>query len=500
MNRFTSKISYLIVTFFIAAIIISFALTGFSGFNSSANAVAMVDGTPVKISEYQNSLRQKMDYYSKIFGGKSLTAQQIRQFRLKESTLQELINQKLVNNLADNMDFEASQEEIKSYIKELPYFQTSGKFDVGKYKMLLSRNNFTPTSFEDSVNNDLKLRKIQTLMQSVGVSEGYAQDLLKFKKNSATVHALKFEKESLTKHLKISSKEIKDFIADDKNKPILESLYKSNSKEYNQPEQIKAKHILLKVKKGDANADAAALKKIKSLRERATAKNFAKLASSHTEDPSGKNSGGDLGWFGRGKMVKEFEKVAFSTKKGRISQPVKTQFGYHIIYIEDKKKAINKPFESVKKELAKKHLQKSNRKGLNEKVKSLTAELTEVLKKNQVAKLKKAQKKYGFSLEEKVQLNIYDLRAGKISFEEKDLTDIFAKRDTNGFVTKEQGPFVVLMKVIDFKSADTAKKEVEDATKGEVGMQNRNMANNFNKELIESLQKKARIVTYPKML
>lgn len=90
--------------------------------------------------------------------------------------------------------------------------------------------------------------------------------------------------------------------------------------------QVKASHILVK-KRSEAEKILEELKKGAS---------FAELAKNHSECPS-KKRGGDLGWFGRGKMVPEFEKAAFSLKKGELSDIVKTQFGYHIIKVTDTK-------------------------------------------------------------------------------------------------------------------------------------------------------------------
>ncbi len=90
--------------------------------------------------------------------------------------------------------------------------------------------------------------------------------------------------------------------------------------------QVKASHILVKTE-GEARKILEELKK---------GANFAKLAKQFSECPS-KKKGGNLGWFGRGKMVREFENAAFSLKKGEISDIVKTQFGYHIIKVTDTK-------------------------------------------------------------------------------------------------------------------------------------------------------------------
>ena len=76
---------------------------------------------------------------------------------------------------------------------------------------------------------------------------------------------------------------------------------------------------------------------IVNLKLKVTPENFAEYAEKYTDDPSGRASGGALGWFGKGVMVQPFEETAFSLNKGEISKPVKTQFGYHLIYVIDKR-------------------------------------------------------------------------------------------------------------------------------------------------------------------
>jgi peptidyl-prolyl cis-trans isomerase D len=143
MNKITGKVSNIIIAFFIGAIIISFALTGFSGFNNTANSVGNVDGNPITIAEYNNAFNMQLQRYTQIFK-KDLTAQQIRQFRVKENALNELINKKVMVNYAQELNLKTANEEIKESIKELPYFKTNDKFDVNKYKSLLTANNLTP--------------------------------------------------------------------------------------------------------------------------------------------------------------------------------------------------------------------------------------------------------------------------------------------------------------------------------------------------------------------
>ncbi len=120
--------------------------------------------------------------------------------------------------------------------------------------------------------------------------------------------------------------------------------YQDNKDKFKQPEMVHARHILVKSEE-EAKKIIDELKKYKGEELK---KKFIELAKAKSTGPSGKN-GGDLGFFSKGQMVKPFEDAVFAMKKGEVSsKPVKTQFGYHVIYLEDKKEAGVTPFEKVK--------------------------------------------------------------------------------------------------------------------------------------------------------
>lgn len=125
-------------------------------------------------------------------------------------------------------------------------------------------------------------------------------------------------------------------------KSQLEEFYKKNASKYATPAKLKAKHILVK---DEANATAI----IKTLEEaKEVEAEFIKLAKETSIDHASGTNGGELGWFELERMVPEFSAAANKLKKGEFSKtPVKTQFGYHVIYLEDKKDAGTKKFEKV---------------------------------------------------------------------------------------------------------------------------------------------------------
>ena len=131
--------------------------------------------------------------------------------------------------------------------------------------------------------------------------------------------------------------------------------YDKNPDLFKSPEQVKARHILIQVpkeasdeekKKQKEKADEV-LKKVK------TGEDFTKLAAETSDDPGTKSKGGELGFFSKGSMVPAFEQVAFSLKPGEVSELVETEFGFHVIKVDEKKEAVSEPFETIKEKVTK---------------------------------------------------------------------------------------------------------------------------------------------------
>ncbi|HTL99410.1 MAG TPA: peptidylprolyl isomerase, partial [Holophagaceae bacterium] len=130
----------------------------------------------------------------------------------------------------------------------------------------------------------------------------------------------------------------------------VQKAYQDHLAQFSTPAQVKARHILFKATTDEQYATA--LKRAQDLRAKLVkGLDFAKTAEQVSEDPSAKGRGGDLGWFDASKMVKDFSDAAFKLKVGEISEPVKTQFGYHLIQVEDTKPEEVKPFDEVKAQL-----------------------------------------------------------------------------------------------------------------------------------------------------
>ena len=133
---------------------------------------------------------------------------------------------------------------------------------------------------------------------------------------------------------------------------VMHKVYDDAVKQMGNEEEVHARHILIRAAAGDEKASKEAEDKIKAVIARLNkGEDFAKVASEVTEDPSGKANGGDLGYFTKDQMVPEFSDTAFKLAKGQISGPVKTQFGWHVIKVEDKRTKAPPTFEQVKPQI-----------------------------------------------------------------------------------------------------------------------------------------------------
>ncbi|MFA4919654.1 MAG: peptidylprolyl isomerase [Thermodesulfovibrionales bacterium] len=199
-------------------------------------------------------------------------------------------------------------------------------------------------------NKDMLLRRIVQgiVLSDLAKKEGFDKDPIIREQLSLSENdflAIEFVKQKTSKDISVTDKDI-------------ETYYKTHPDEFKVKEQVLASHILIKVDTTASEEDKKkAMAKAEDLLKRVKAgEDFAKLATEFSDDPSGKAKGGDLGYFSRGRMVKEFEDAAFALKPGEISDIVTTKYGYHIIKVTDKKGEEILPLESIMKERVRKKL------------------------------------------------------------------------------------------------------------------------------------------------
>ena len=313
----------------------------------------------------------------------------------------------------------------------------------------------------------------------------------KFKNNKTTVLAVKIGRQDLAPLVSVSEQEIKDYLSKPENKKAIEIAYTENFSKYNKPEEVKARHILIK------GADEKSLQKIKEIRSKVNVGNFSQVANKETQDTSGQSNGGDLGWFAKGRMVPEFEKVAFEMKLGEISEPVKTEFGYHLILVEDKKAQETKPMDAVKSELALMEIQKTKAPDLDKLLNSTREQIKQALRQNDVAQVEGLTKKVEGQIFKDTEINQYDQNLGSVSLTHEESEKVFGSNPGDDILSFREAGTIFLVKILSKKSGP---EQTPDQIKSEVSSQREQLSRKVREEFIKDLNGKAKIVTNQSLL
>lgn len=294
--------------------------------------VITINETQVTYAQY----KMAFDYHLNLYKEKYGKFPKEWEGQLKNVVIEGLILEALLLQEAKKT-IKISDEEIQQRIKDSPEFKDAkGKFDEGKYRMVMSNPNLNWEKVYERQRNYLLRERIEKKI-----------------KNEIKVPEQEIRKEFCKDNEKIRIKYIQIKFEEDKVSPgtitdaEIEDYYTKHIKQYQEPEEVKARHILIK----SDNDRNKALAEIKDILEKVKGGgNFEELAKEHSACPS-KTQGGNLGFFGRGKMVKPFEDTAFSLKPGEISDIVETQFGFHIIKLEERKEARTRPLDEAKEEI-----------------------------------------------------------------------------------------------------------------------------------------------------
>lgn len=364
----------------VIAIVFIFWGVGGNG-NNNRTAVATVNKVGISYQDYVQAYNRAADNVRQQFGGKIPPAL-LEQLGIQQQVLRQLIRSELVRQGGQKIGVRVSDLMVQEHIKNMEVFRENGKFNQQRYEDLLARNRMTPTVFENSIKSDLGADRVSSDVAGFALipeSEidrwlAYSEEEIKlaYVEFKAADFADKVEvteedlatwfsakKENYRSEPKIRLKYLLFNVDDDTEqaKPgeeEIRALYESRKESYEQPEQRHARHILFKTEAGDSEAVRAEKKKKAEellLLARQQGSDFAALAKEYSEGPT-KERGGDLGFFSRGRMVPSFDQAVSSLQPDEISDVVETQFGYHIIKLEEIRPASVRSYEQVRDNLA----------------------------------------------------------------------------------------------------------------------------------------------------
>lgn len=363
----------------IGAITIVFIFWGVGGFQErKKNNIGQVNEDPITADEYRQAYEQLIQRLQQNFG-RNLNEEIIKMLNVRQQAMRQVIEDKLLLQEAKKLKLKVTDEELAAAIADISYFKTNGTFDARLYNNLLSRNRLTPEQFETIQRDGLLKDRVRGIIAAgAKVSKQEAREWYNWQNSQVDVNFVIFRPAS-QKNISVSDDEVKAFF--DKNKKDYETepqikvrylhfnpsnykdqvkiskdqikaFYEANSERFKIPETVEARHILFKVSQ-DASEELVAEKRKQAQKIAAQARagaDFAELAKKYSDGPT-KDKGGYLGTFARKNMVKPFADKAFAMKAGEISDPVRTQFGWHVIKVEKKNPATDKKLTEVENEI-----------------------------------------------------------------------------------------------------------------------------------------------------
>ncbi|MBT0961437.1 SurA N-terminal domain-containing protein [Denitromonas iodatirespirans] len=355
-----------------------FGIESYLSDRGAAGEVATVGGSPISTYEFEQALREQQDRIR----ASSETPVDSATFEdplFRRAVLDNLVNQRLLSLFASEHRMSVSDAQLRETIANIPAFQDDGQFSNARYQAVLRSQGMNELGFQERLRGELAYQQVLSAMGEASlVPRSAVMRVLSAQLEERTVHMVRFEPAAYLSSVEVSADALKAHyeankasyavparvkvayvvlsadslkdqvtVSDDE----LRAEYEQTKATLGSPEERKARHILVQVAADASEADVAAAKqKAEGLlaQIKADPSRFAELAKSASDDPGSAANGGDLGFFARGAMLKPFEDAAFALQVGEVSGLVRSDFGFHIIRVDEIRKATIPTFEEAR--------------------------------------------------------------------------------------------------------------------------------------------------------
>ena len=395
-------------------------------FTMGSNTAIQVGDVKISFPEYEKTYNNVYKFYVQLLTqlkGGNFTDEDLKKLNIKKRTIDMLIQRALLLQEAKKEGIKVTKEDVLKAIESNPAFYYNGKFSKEKYLAILKANGINPKDYEESLQTSLYISKLKAkLFKNVEVTDKDVRNF--FEKNYTTVDIefAQFTPTSFKKEVKVNDKTLENYYNKHKNDYRVPTMVKfkylvvplnyvekdikitdnDTKKFYNNhprffyvPLRIRVAHIL--IAKKDNMTDKQLQEKAEKIYKMIINKKitFKEAAKRFSDDKFTKNVGGDLGYVTKDMVLESFWDHIIKMKKGEISKPFKTKFGYHIAMIEDIKKPFERPYDKVKEQI-REYLKTAEAK----KRWFIVADKIFVDIRDHHLTLEKAAKKYGLSIKE----------------------------------------------------------------------------------------------------
>jgi len=351
-------------------LIIPFGLFGIDYYFRSpvgGDTVASVGSARVGQTELDQAMRNQAEIYRQQFRG-NFDASLMDNPEVKRSVLDKLINEKLVAVGSERAGVRIPDKVLAERIASEPFFQDNGRFSQERYNQVAKAQGLTPVGLDDRLRADYRQQQFRNaIVETAFVPKAVLDSFVKLSEQTREVSVVNLTPDAYSAQVKLTPEQVKTYYeghtpefttpeqvrveyvelsadalaakeavpAEEVKRAYDEGVQRG---QFGEPEQRRASHILIAVKADASEADRkAAEAKARAIADqvRKNPKVFADVAKKESQDPGSAVNGGDLGFFGRGSMVKPFEDAVFQAKKDEIVGPVASDFGFHVIEVTD---------------------------------------------------------------------------------------------------------------------------------------------------------------------
>lgn len=377
-DRMTGPILWGIV----GVLIVPFAFFGIQSLQSNGGAdptVAEVGGVKITQSQFHNAYQRAYQELQQRMGD-SFRADELQQAKLRDDVLKSLTQDLVLQQYTRSTGYRIDDAGVREYLEVMPYFQDNGHFSADRYRSTLSSVGQSPEQFEAQLRQRLPVEQLRgAVLDSAFITAREGEAAWKLQRQQRVFSYVKFEPAKYQASITISDDQVKQRYEQKKDSykapervklayvelaldqlpkatppgaDVLKAIYEARKASlFSTPEQRRASHILIAF---GADKDAAKKKADDLYAKIKAGADFAELAKANSDDPGSKNKGGDLGLVKHGMMVPKFESALFAlNKSGEVSEPVQTEFGWHLIKLDELKPAQTTPFDdaAVQKQL-----------------------------------------------------------------------------------------------------------------------------------------------------
>jgi peptidyl-prolyl cis-trans isomerase D len=370
-----SMLSWLIVGGIVVVFAINFgpgSLSKRGSFTGDSNPwAARVNGKTIGVTEWERQYRQMYSVLRQQ-AGDALTPELMAQLGLPAQALEQVIERELVIQEARRRGLQIGKEELTQAVHAMPAFQENGAFSFPLYEESARQAYGSAGKFEAALKDDLLQQKmVAAVRNTVKVSDAEVRAAWEAEADKVSLQFVRVPLAAVEATVKPTADEVKAFAA--KQDAKIAAFYKDNAARFDQKRKVRVRHLLAKVAPG--GDDAAARKRIDDAKARlAKGEDFGKVAAALSEDAATQARGGEVGFVSEGLFDDAFAKAALALEKGQVSEPVRSQSGWHLIQAEEIVPAKSVPLDQARETIARELLVKERAASIaNEKLQAALA-------------------------------------------------------------------------------------------------------------------------------